>query len=66
MCVCDEMSVGVSKVSEKSCSVKLLNRFDLLQHVGSDEHDETFETIDVNPTYTMMSCNKNLADIKQR
>ena len=32
-CVCDEMSVGVSKVSEKSGSVNLLNRFDLLQHV---------------------------------
>ena len=64
-CVCDEMSIGISKVSEKSCSVKLLNRFDLLQHVGSNEHDEVFETTDVNATYSVMSCNKHVANIKQ-
>ena len=44
----------------------VLNIFDLLQHVGSDEYDEASETIDVNPTYSMMSCNENVANIKQR
>ena len=37
-CVCVMRNVGVSKVSEKPGSVNLLNRFELLQHVGSDEH----------------------------
>ena len=45
----DEMSVGASNVSEKSGNVKTLHRFDLLQQEGSDEHDEAFETVDVNP-----------------
>ena len=60
--------MGVCRVSEKSGNVKLLNRFDLLQPVGSDEHNEAFETTDVhvNPTYSLMSCNKNVASIKQR
>ena len=58
-CVCDEVSSGVSKVSEMSGSVNLLNRFDLLQHVGSDVHDEAFEIIDVTPTSSMMSRDKN-------
>ena len=70
-CVCDELSMGVSKVSEETGNVKLLNRFDLLQHVhtvSSDENEEVFETTDVNPTctYSVMSCNKNVANIKQR
>ena len=39
--VCDEESVGISKVSKKSGSVHLLNRFDLLQHVGKNDHDES-------------------------
>ena len=57
--MCDEISVDVSKVSEKPGSVKLLNRFDSLQHhVGNDEHDEVFETIDVTLAYGMMSYNK--------
>ena len=64
--VCDEVSMGVSKVSEMSGRVNLLNRFDILQHVGSDERDEAFETKDVTPTYSMMSCDKNGAYIKQR
>ena len=51
-CVCNEMSVGASNVIEKSGNVKLLNTFDLLHHEGSGEHDETFETVDVNPTYS--------------
>ena len=70
-CLCDEMNLGVSKVNEKPGSVKLLyrlelNKFKLLQHVGGDEHDEALEIIDVNLAYSMMSCNKNVAQIKQR
>ena len=53
--MCAEMSVGISKVNEKSGNVKMLNRFDLLQLVGSDKHDEALETIDVNPAYSAMS-----------
>ena len=31
--MCDERGMGISKVDEKSGKVKLLDRFDLLQHV---------------------------------
>ena len=39
VCVRDEMSVGDYDVNEKYDYIKLVNRYDMLQHESSNEYD---------------------------
>ena len=48
------MSRGISKIIKKSDYVELVNRFNLLQHEGNGEHEKAFDTVDVNPTHTVV------------
>ena len=71
-CVYDEMSEDVSNIIKNSNNVELVNRFNLLQdevngeHGANGEFEKTFEIVNVNPTHTVVSCNKKLLNIKQR
>ena len=44
-CKCDEMSVGVYNANKMCDNMKLVNRYDLLQHEGSNECGGTFESV---------------------
>ena len=48
-CVYDEICVGVNKVSEKCSSIKLINRYNVLQHEDSTEHGRALESVVTSP-----------------
>ena len=37
--VCHELSLGIYNINNKCDNIKLVNRYDLLQHEGSNECD---------------------------
>ena len=58
------MSVGDYNVTKKCDNMKLVNRYDKLQHESSNEHDKAL--VSVSPTCDVTQGNNNVLKIKQR
>ena len=63
-CVCDEMSVGDYNVNKKCDNIKLVNRYDILQHESSNVYDKALAS--VSPACDVAQGNNKVLSIKQR
>ena len=63
-CVCDEMSVGDYNVNKKCGNIKLVNRYDILQHESSNVYDKALAS--VSPACDVAQGNNKVLSIKQR
>ena len=63
-CVYDIVCVGGTKVSEKCDSIKLVNRYNVLQHEDSTEHGRAFERVGMTPIRDVGQGRKPVAKIK--
>ena len=63
-CMCDEFCVDVKNLSKTRDSIKLSNRYSVLQHEDSIEHGRALDRLDTSPNCevgqsSMSACTKN-------
>ena len=60
------MYIRVTNVSEKCDTMKLINRYHVLQHEDSTEHGKAFERVGMTPIRDVGQSRKHVAKIKHK